>query len=341
MSQSSPATAPVLVAGPSWVGDMVMAQSLFKVLKARRPDAPVDVLAPGWCAPIVMRMPEVRACIESPFAHGEFHWSARRALGVALRERGYGRAIVIPRSFKAALVPFHARIPRRTGYRGEMRFGLINDMRGLDKAALPTTVSRYVALAGDSGEAPADAPPPALRVDCEAQQKLCADLGLSTERPVVALMPGAEYGPAKQWPAEHFGALAKALDDAGFDSWVFGSAGEAPIGEEIAAASPSGTTNLCGKTKLTDVVDLIALCRVAVSNDSGLMHVAAATGRHVVALYGSSSPEFTPPLTPHATVLKLDLECSPCFARTCRFDHYKCLRDISAQQVLSAVRDAA
>lgn len=338
MNRKASADRPVLVAGPSWVGDMVMAQSLFKVLKSRQPDAPIDVLAPAWCAPLVQRMPEIRECIKSPFGHGEFQWPARRSLGKQLRSKGYGRAIIIPRSFKAALVPFYAGIPRRTGYRGEMRFGLLNDLRHLDKTLLPTTVSRYVALAAKAGEPPPELfPEPALKVDKQAQERLCAELGLLTNNPVVAMMPGAEYGPAKQWPAAQYAQLAKALNEAGFGVWVFGSAKESALGDEIAAASPAHTINLCGRTALTDVVDLVALCQVAVSNDSGLLHVAAATGRHVVAIYGSSSPEFTPPLTARATVLRRSLDCSPCFARTCRFGHYQCLTGIEVARALAAV----
>lgn len=329
----------VLVVGPAWVGDMVMAQSLFMALKARAPSTAIDVLAPAWSQPLLARMPEVREGIELEAGHGQAALGTRWRLGRRLRTRGYAQAIVVPRSAKSALVPFAARIPRRTGYRGEMRYGLINDMRPLDRERLPQTVQRYVALAGDRG---APLPPevrfPQLTVDTANRERLLETLGLDVAGGVVALMPGAEYGPAKQWPLEHFAELAAGLARDGRQVWIFGSEKDAPAAQRIVELSGGAATDLCGRTRLEDAVDLLSLASAAVTNDSGLMHVAAAVGAHVVAMYGSSTPAYTPPLTPHQTVHYLALDCSPCFERRCPYSHLRCLREIRPETVYESVR---
>src|SRR5688572_5294834 len=231
-------TVKILVVGPSWVGDMVMAQSLFMSLRARQPEAAIDVLAPGWSLPLIARMPEVRHGIEMPVGHGEFGFAKLRRLGHALRSESYDRAIVLPRKLKAALVPWFARIPIRTGFRGEARFGLINDMRALDETLLTQTVQRFVALGQETAthEVPA-VPRPRLRVDGENRDRILQKLGLTRDRPIVAMMPGAEYGPAKQWPPESYAELASRLRELGFAIWVLGSAREAQLGEFIRHAS--------------------------------------------------------------------------------------------------------
>jgi len=312
---------------------MVMAQALFKHLKAEHPGRPVDVLAPGWSLPVVARMPEVRTGIAADTGHGELGLGKRIALGRELRGR-YDRAIVLPRSLKSALVPWIARIPTRTGFRGESRYGLINDMRPFDPATLDQTVKRYVALGTARGVGLPAIPEPALSVSDDNQAAAIARLGLETDRPVVAFMPGAEYGPAKCWPIEHFTALARDLDAAGYAVWVLGSAKDNPAGEAIAAGSAAA--NVCGRTSLEDVIDLLGFTQQAVSNDSGLMHVAAAVGTFVHAIYGSSSPRFTPPLTGRRQIHWLELECSPCFERRCPLGHLRCLREIEP----AAIRDA-
>jgi heptosyltransferase-2 len=284
-------------------------------------------------------MPEVRAGIELALGHGDFGLGVRRAIGRRLREAAYQQAIVLPRSLKAALVPFFARIPVRTGYRGEWRFGLINDMRTFD-AKCDQTVLRFLALGLDGGEVlPSEAPEPRLTVD--AHSSVFARLALRRGVRAVALIPGAEYGPAKRWPTEYFARLATSLADAGIDVWVLGSAKEAQLGEAVVAqAAPEHVQNLCGRTSLSDAVDLLADAAVAVCNDSGLMHVAAAVGTHVIALYGSSSPIFTPPLTQRKTIMYRALSCSPCFARECPLGHLDCLRGIDVERVLVEVGNA-
>ncbi|MGB9430374.1 MAG: lipopolysaccharide heptosyltransferase II [Gammaproteobacteria bacterium] len=324
----------ILVVGPAWIGDMVMAQSLFISLKRRFSDSEIDVLAPVWSKPLLARMPEVRSAVTLPLAHGEFGFGARRRLGRLLRGR-YDQAIVLPRSWKSALVPFCARVPKRTGYRGEWRFGLINDMRRLDKKILTQTVQRYVALGleRDAPLPPTNIPKPQLRVDPQNQKVLLERLALNQDLPMVALMPGAEYGPSKRWPVERYGELAKRLIASGRQVWVFGSVREQSLGEEITRIAGNRVVNLCGGTRLEDVADLLALAETAVTNDSGLMHIAAAVGIKIVAIYGSSSPDYTPPLTDKAEIVYLRLECSPCFQRECPLKHLNCLNHISVDDI--------
>ncbi len=325
-----------LVIGPAWVGDMVMAQSLFRLLRTQEPDVAIDVIGPPWSVPLVGRMPEVRRGIPLDVAHGEFGLGARRALGKSLHSAGYARAIVLPRSFKSALVPWFARIPVRTGFAAELRGLLLNDSRELDRQVLDQTVKRFLALGVAPGVAIPAPAQPTLRVDEANRAALMRRLGLGG-RPAVALMPGAAYGPAKQWPISNFAELAGLLSSRGLDVWVLGSAGERAIGEKIrAGAAGAAVFNLCGQTSLEDTVDLLSAVRAAVTNDSGLMHVAAAAGPHVVAIYGSSSPDFTPPLTVRKTILYQGLACSPCFRRECPLGHLNCLHEITPSRVLAA-----
>jgi len=323
----------ILVVGPAWVGDMVMAQSLFMTLKQCQPAVIIDVLAPAWSLPLLSRMPEINEAIALPVRHGQLALATRFRLGRQLRHKGYTRAIVIPRSLKAALVPFFASIPIRTAYRGEMRYGVISDMRALDKEVLTQTVQRQVAL-GLPAKAtqPPPIPYPELEINESNQKYLLGKHGLNLKKPVIGLMPGAEYGPAKQWPIAYYQELAEKLTTAGNQVWVFGSEKERAIGEQIGQAG-KGVFNLCGKTDLVDVIDLIALCDNVVSNDSGLMHIACATGTKVIAIYGSSDPAYTPPLSNHAQVIYQGLECSPCFERECPFGHYRCLKEIKVNKL--------
>ncbi len=329
----------ILIVGPAWVGDMVMAQSLFKVLRAASPDAAIDVIAPPWSEPLLARMAEVRRAVALPIGHGELKLAERIRVGRSLRAERYSRAIVLPRSAKAALVPFFADIPRRTGFRGEMRYGLLNDVRRLDRTRLDQTVKRFIAL-GLPADAELPPPPhPRLAIDGETRDRFARRLG-SDGREVVALMPGAAYGPAKCWPLEYFGELAAALAASGVLAVVLGSDAEREVGERIRRHGGDAVINLCGETRLAETVDVLALAGAAVTNDSGLMHVAAAAGTHVVAIYGSTSAAFTPPLTARKTVVSLGLDCSPCFARECPLGHLRCLRDITPNRVLGEIRAA-
>lgn len=333
----SPAT---LIVGPSWIGDMVMAQSLFHALKSQAPERPVDVLAPEWSLPLLKRMPEVRRGIALPVQHKQLGLKQRWTLGQQLRQCNYTEAIILPRSLKSALVPFFARIPRRIGYLGEHRYGLLTDIRELNKDRHYKTVDRFRALASPvTAESALFYPKLVTSVSEEEENS-----GTGTQKaPVAALCPGAEYGPAKQWPAEYFANLALGLMKDGWCIWILGSQKDSHVAkaitDQINQASPSGVSyadrysDLTGKTSLSEVIDLLASATVTVSNDSGLMHVAAATDCPVVALYGSSDPNFTPPLTEKSRVLYLNLACSPCFERECPLHHLDCLRGITPAEV--------
>ena len=326
----------ILIIGPAWVGDMVMAQSLFKLLRRKDPAAVIDVVGAPWSVPLVARMPEVRRGIALAAGHGDAAIGARWTLGRELRAEGYTRAIVLPRSFKSALVPRFARIPVRTGFRSEMRGLLLNDARTLDRAALDQTVRRLLALGLPAGAPIPEPPQPSLRIDPANRAALLEKFSLG-RLPAVAMMPGVAYGPAKQWPIEYFGELARTLAAAGDEVWVLGAAGERGLGEQIRRIGGPEVHNLCGDTRLEDTVDLLSAVRAAVTNDSGLMHVAAAAGAHVVAIYGSSSPAFTPPLTDRKAIYYLGIECSPCFQRECPLGHLRCLREIGSHSVAETI----
>jgi len=328
----------ILVVGPAWVGDMVMVQSLFKTLKEQQPDCLLDVLAPPWSLPLLKRMPEINQVYALPVKHKELALKIRYQVGRQLRVNKYDQSIIIPRSFKAALVPFFAKIPKRTGYRGEMRFGFINDVKKLDKEKLNQTVLRSTALAySDDMEDLPKVLQPVLDIDIANREWFIKDIQLKTNKPIIAFMPGAEYGEAKRWPTSYYRQLAEMLVSNGYGIWILGADKELELGTEISAGYEEDVINLCGKTKLEDVIDLLSLVNVAVSNDSGLMHIACAVGIKVIGIYGSSDPSYTPPLSNKAEVMYLNMSCSPCFQRTCQFDHLECLRNIKPIDVFNRI----
>jgi heptosyltransferase-2 len=331
----------ILIVGPSWVGDMVMAQTLFVCLKQRHPGCEVDVLAPEWSRPILERMPEVRAALSFPLGHGVLDIATRRRIGKSLASQ-YDQAILLPNSLKSALVPFFAGIPKRTGWKGEMRYGLLNDIRKLDKERLPLMIERFMALAYEAdAEIPKPYPKPRLQIDETSRAAALAKFGLGLDRPVLVLCPGAEFGEAKRWPVEHYAKVAEIKIRAGWQVWLFGSKSDHPGCEDIRNRLIPGlreeAVNLAGATSLAEAIDLMSAASAVVSNDSGLMHVAAALNRPLVAVYGSTSPQFTPPLADQVEIVRLGLECSPCFERTCRFGHYNCLRELKPRPVLEAL----
>lgn len=327
----------ILVIGPSWVGDMVLAQSLFIALKNSQADIQIDVAAPSWTLPVLQRMPEVQLAIALPFAHGESALVKRIQLGLAWRQQNYQQVILLPNSFKSAIAPFFANIPLRTGFIGEMRYGLLNDRRRLDKQRLPRTVDRFVSLAlADNNTLPAIASP-RLQVDQANRNQLMQQWSIHQRSKILGLCPGAEYGEAKRWPAEYYAEVAQQAIAAGWQVLLFGSTKDQAVTQQIQQLCQHTALDLAGKTSLADAIDLMSLCDHVVSNDSGLMHIAAALDKPLIAIYGSSDPSHTPPMSAQAKIEYLALPCSPCFKRTCPLGHLDCLRKISSQTIIHAI----
>jgi heptosyltransferase II len=334
----------ILVMGPAWVGDMVLAQSLFKTLKANSPDCIIDVAAPAWTLPLLERMPEVSGKIALPFKHGELAFWQRIAFGKALKNKGYTQSIILTNSLKSAILPFAAGIPTRTSFLGEMRFCLVNDIRPLDKTKLKKTVERFVTLGLNKNEAlPNSIPNPALNSSPEATWILASRLGvLNNQTKILGLCPGAEYGEAKRWPAEYYAEVANHVIQNGWQVLLFGSDKDIPVTTQINALTQNKCVDLGGKTKLGEAIDLMSLCDTIVSNDSGLMHVAAALNKDnehkkLIAIFGSSDPFHTPPMNASAVIEYLGLECSPCFKRTCPLTHLNCLKQITSSKIIQHI----
>lgn len=334
----------ILVVGPSWVGDMVMAQSLFMSLKAKNPDSRISVLAPEWTRALLDRMPEVEKSISLPIGHGQLNLGGRKTLGRSLRSEQFTTAIVLPNSFKSALIPFYAGIPKRIAWRGEWRNLLLSDCRRLNKEKFPLMVQRFAALAFPaSSEPPTDIPKPQLQTSSESVKAALKDFALDTSSNVLAICPGAEFGVAKQWPVEHFARTCAFFIDKGWKVWIFGSDKDSQVAEDILCLlgeqQRQSCVSLAGKTSLAQAIDLLSVADAVVSNDSGLMHIAAALNSPVVALYGSTSPDFTPPLTDRAELLSTDIECRPCFKRECPLGHKKCLVDLKPDRAINAINE--
>lgn len=321
---------------------MVMAQTLFIRLKQSNPNCEITVIAPAWAKPVLERMPEVSGSESLPLEHGELGLFKRRKIGRALRPRNFTTAIVLPNSFKSALIPFHAKIPRRIGWQGEWRVPLLTDCRRLDKEKYPLMIQRFAGLAEPESLQPLlNISPPKFQIDQVARSTSLAKFSLSLTKPVIAICPGAEFGEAKQWPAQHFAEFCNIKLAEGAQIWLFGSNNDSIISNRITESIEEryleDFKNLSGRTNLAEAIDLISFAQACVSNDSGLMHIAAALSVPVVAIYGSTSPEFTPPLAEKVELLATDIECRPCFQRKCPLGHLRCLTDIRPAQVSHSV----
>ena len=330
----------ILVVGPSWVGDMVMSQSLFKAIKERDAETVIDVLAPAWSHPLLARMPEVRHAHLMPVGHGALDLKERYRVAQTLKTYAYDQAILVPNSWKSALIPWWAGIPRRTGFVGECRFGLLNDWRILDPKKRPKMVDRLVSLVCDKKAAHIpEAPLPRLDIDPAAQQAVIKQFALqsSLERPALVLCPGAEFGASKRWPEHYYAEVALQKHQEGWSVWILGSKKDQPIAAQIQEATGGLCLDLSGQTHLSEAIDLLSLATTVISNDSGLMHIAAALQKPLVAIYGSTDPGYTPPLGVQSTVVRLTLPCSPCFQRECPLGHHQCMQGLKPEVVLNAL----
>jgi heptosyltransferase-2 len=320
-----------LVISPNWIGDAVMAQPLLQLLRRQHPERPIDVLAPPSVAPVWRAMKEVSEVLETPFRHGPLQLRERWRYGKVLAKRGYVDSYVLPNTLKYALIPWFAGIPKRVGYKGEMRYGLVNQMHHDTVPPLPM-VPFYAALASSSELVPR----PAMQVSRNVIEAVCLRLGIATGRPLVVFAPGAEFGPAKRWPAAHFAALAQAIlaQHAGAQIALLGSPKDKAACDEIMAITgPASMFNVAGATSLSEAIALIAQASAVVANDSGLLHVASALNRPVIALYGPTDPDHAPPFSDMARSMSLRLECSPCRQRECPLGHQNCMQKMKPESV--------
>jgi heptosyltransferase-2 len=336
---------PILLVPYMWIGDFVRCHTVVRLLKQQFPARPIDVLTTSMVAPLVDYMPGVRKGVAVDLPRKRVAFGQHRALADRLRAEGYGQALVMPRTWKSALAPFLAGIPRRTGFVGEARFGLINDLR-FGERRLPRMVDRCAALALPKEEAaPAEWPLPQLSVPAaevaawRARLRLAPD-GSQPGRPVVAFAPGA-VGPAKRWPAAYYAELARHLAVEGNCVWVIGGPGEKELAAEIVPAGQDAIRDLTGPD-LRNAILALAAADTAVSNDSGLLHVAAALGTPAIGIFGPTSPWHWKPLNPIAAVVETasELACRPCHKPVCRFGHHRCMRDIPVNQVAKEVHGA-
>ena len=335
----------VLVVGPSWLGDMIMCQALFKALKKQ--NKTIDVLAPKWCKDILYCMPEINNIIELPFEHGDLRLKDRYKFAQSLKKYNYNECIVTPNSFKSALIPYWAKIPTRTGWLGESRYYILNNQQKLNKPKLPLMVQRLVFLAYMKQNYKQDninhikIPSPKLEIKPENIVNSLQNLNLNIDNnKILILAPGAAFGDAKKWPAEYFAEVANNKLKQDWQVWILGSNKDSDTAEKINKLTNNQCIDLSGKTSLIDTVSLISCGTCIVSNDSGLLHVAAAVDTPIVGVYGSTSPDFTPPLISEdkKAILKVDnLDCRPCFKPKCKFGHYKCLYDLKPEKIEQAI----
>jgi len=341
----------ILIIAPNWIGDAVMTQPLLASIKALYPDSTIDVLASTWVAPIYRACSEVNEVIEAKFEHKQLQWALRKQLAKEITQKKYQACFVLPNSFKSALIPWFANIPLRIGYRGEMRFGLINvALDNPRKINRPPMVEHYLALSTllndeaktESNSDYSEVITPRLNVLASARQSVTQKLqNARIQDSIYVMCPGAEYGPSKRWPTEHFAALAQDLIAANPNNHIIliGSQGDQNLANEISSQGKRNPNihNWCGSTSLDEAIALIGMSKAVISNDSGLMHIAAALKVPQVAIFGSSDPAHTPPLSDKAKVIWLELPCSPCHKRECPLGHLKCLKDILPQQVLATL----
>ena len=332
----------ILVVGPSWVGDSVMAQTLYKRIKKELPSSQIDVISPHWSLALLERMPEVCKKIVSPFSHGETKLLERYRLGQGLKKENYDRAIVLTNSLKSSLIPYFARIGVRTGWLGEFRYGLINDIRSSKKLKKSLMVEKFAALSlYEENYSIENLTFPELEIDFANQRKFLEEFSIDYSKNTMAICPGAEFGPSKRWPAEYYAEIAKFYVNKGWNVLCIGSKNDEDIGIEIGSLNNLGCNesfiNLIGKTSLQDAIDILAFTEKVVTNDSGLMHIAAAVKTPLVALYGPSSPEYTPPLISKKKILRKTQGYEKVRYGSNEKGYHQSLLDIKPEEVLDAL----
>ena len=337
----------ILIIAPNWIGDAVSTQPLLANLKVLYPDSKIDILASNWVAPVYRACSEVHEVIEAKFEHKKLQWNLRKEIAKEIEAKNYQACFVLPNSFKSALIPWLANIPFRIGYRGELRFGLINlALDNPSKVNRPPMVEHYLVLSQllkDDESIPLDKFVPKLNVSGAAKQQVgqkLQDANINRDS-IYAICPGAEYGPSKRWPTEYFAVLAQQLIKQNSNNQIIllGGKNDYSLAQEITSQSKlvSNIHNWCGNTSLDEAIALIGMSKAMVSNDSGLMHIAAALQIPQVAIFGSSDPGHTPPLSDRAKIMWLNMSCSPCHKRVCPLGHLRCLKDILPEQVLATL----
>jgi heptosyltransferase-2 len=337
----------ILIIAPNWIGDAVSTQPLLANLRALFPNSKIDILASNWVAPVYRACSEVHEVIEVKFEHKKLQWNLRKQLAKVIEAKNYQACFVLPNSFKSALIPWLANIPFRIGYRGELRFGLINlALDNPSKVNRPPMVKHYLALGQllkDDESSPLDKLVPKLNVSGTAKQQVeqkLQDANINSDS-IYAICPGAEYGPSKRWPTEHFAVLAQQLITQNSNNQIIllGGNSDHSLAQEITSQTQQSNNihNWCGNTSLDEAIALIGMSKAVVSNDSGLMHIAAALQIPQVAIFGSSDPAHTPPLSDRAKIMWLNMPCSPCHKRECPLGHLRCLKDILPEQVLATL----
>ena len=328
-------TQKLLIIPQNWLGDIVMSQTLLKKIKSNNPKTSIDILVNSSLKNLVERMPEINKVIILDCSHRELGLFKRLRLAKEIKKSSYDRSIVLSRSLKSSLIPYFAKIPIRTGELGELRYLLINDLKEFSKESRRKTASRYISMYSDNNEKLSENYYPSLDSNSENIKNLSEKYDLKKDKKVIIFAPGAAFGPSKMWPVNKFRELGKKLNN-DFKILILGSNNEKSIGNDI--VTNKNMVNLCGKTSIADAVDLMHISKFCVSNDSGLMHLAAATNTKSISIYGSTSPDFTPPLTKNKDIHYKGMSCSPCFEKKCKYGHYNCLVDIHSDDVFKSFK---
>ena len=328
-------TQKLLIIPQNWLGDIVMSQTLLKKIKSNNPKTSIDILVNSSLKNLVERMPEINKVIILDCSHRELGLFKRLRLAKEIKKSSYDRSIVLSRSLKSSLIPYFAKIPIRTGELGELRYLFINDLKEFSKESRRKTASRYISMYSDNNEELSENYYPSLDSNSENIKNLSEKYDLKKDKKVIIFAPGAAFGPSKMWPVNKFRELGKKLNN-DFKILILGSNNEKSIGNDI--VTNKNMVNLCGKTSIADAVDLMHISKFCVSNDSGLMHLAAATNTKSISIYGSTSPDFTPPLTKNKDIHYKGMSCSPCFEKKCKYGHYNCLVDIHSDDVFKSFK---